>query len=278
MASSTRGWGSKVGEGCLYGTGASSGTPSVGPALTTSPVGGSVEQPPSRRPRILEPLPGRPADAHQDPDAVGPLIRPVLSAAHPSARSVTGRPATHPSGSPGAQPGCGDRRPPRRSGSHTAGTRSSARWSPDRGGRRAVGPSAMHLAWTRFSDRSRHRTRFRWQLTPHPSGSGYGADRSLRAPYALGACATSDGRRPALGRRCGTVKQLSSSADTTAMATPREPGALDSPRAHVLRAEYRCLMCVKRCFIPCRLSTSAFLALVDGTDPGPLAREGSGWE
>jgi hypothetical protein len=74
------------------------------------------------------------------------------------------------------------------------------------------------------------------------------------------------------------VKEVPPTADITAMATPADPGALESPEAHRLRTEYRCVMCHKRCFIPCRLTASEFRGLVDGTYAEPPPPDDSEWE
>ena len=62
------------------------------------------------------------------------------------------------------------------------------------------------------------------------------------------------------------------------MAGPPESGSWDSPAAWALRTRYRCQMCHKQCFVPCRFTAAEFLQMEqamsdggspdDGLDPG----------
>jgi len=46
----------------------------------------------------------------------------------------------------------------------------------------------------------------------------------------------------------------------------------------MLRTKYRCKMCHKSCFIPCRLTASEFRQMEQGTFNGTSSDEGTEWE
>lgn len=63
--------------------------------------------------------------------------------------------------------------------------------------------------------------------------------------------------------------------DPVTMAAPPEPGSLDSPTAWTLRAKYRCQMCHKRCWVPCRFTSSEFRQLEQAVREGRFPDDGS---
>jgi len=51
--------------------------------------------------------------------------------------------------------------------------------------------------------------------------------------------------------------------------------AWDSVEAGILRGRYRCTMCHKQCFVPCRFTAAEFSEMMLDTDEGSSESEGS---
>lgn len=62
------------------------------------------------------------------------------------------------------------------------------------------------------------------------------------------------------------------------MEASPEPGSVEPPTAWMLRSKYRCKMCHKRCFIPCRLSASVFRQMELGTYDGSSPDDDIEWD
>ena len=65
-------------------------------------------------------------------------------------------------------------------------------------------------------------------------------------------------RRGVSFARCRLVKRGCRPADALLMAPRPERGWDESTRAAMLRAQYRCAMCHKRCLVPCRFTAAEF--------------------
>jgi hypothetical protein len=58
------------------------------------------------------------------------------------------------------------------------------------------------------------------------------------------------------------------------MAGPPESASWDSPAAWALRTKYRCQMCHKQCFVPCRFTAAEFFKMEQAMSEGRCPDDG----
>jgi len=123
-----------------------------------------------------------------------------------------------------------------------------------------------------------------WWILGSSPGTSYGGcqprhslNLHRRSGASKGCPRTPDGW-DTLGKSSGSVKKTARPADAILMAVPPERRWGESSRALMLRTKYRCKMCHKSCFIPCRLTASEFRQMEQGTFNGTSSDEGTEWE